>query len=182
MNTWIPCSVSVPDGYVAIAEQFGRFYKLLTPGLNFLPPWCSVKDLSDWGKRAAKDHCMRLTQQIETNPRKCMSKYDDIPLHINLIVRYAIIQPILAAYQVDVLPEAIRDVCAKALREKVSVLEDKRLGSKRVQQAICENVMNDVAAKVNQWGVRLLGIEVDDLHEAQTSNGRRTCCDRWPIL
>lgn len=163
MNTWFPCSVSVPEGHVAIAEKFGRFYKLLTPGLNFLPPWCSVKDFSDWRSQATKaNRLMELTQQqMETCSQKCTTK-DHVTVHSSVMVRYAITQPLRAAYQVDVLPEAIKDVCTKALRSRISTINLDDIFTTR--QAISQNVMNDVALKVNQWGVRLLGVEVGDLH------------------
>jgi regulator of protease activity HflC (stomatin/prohibitin superfamily) len=163
MNTWIPFSVSVPEGHVAIAEKFGRFYKLLTPGLNFLPPWCSIKDLSDWANQATqKNRLMEITQQqMETISQKCSTK-DHVTVHSSIMVRYCITQPIRAAYQVDVLPEAINDVCTKALRSRISNINLDDVFTKR--QIISQNVMNDVAAKVNQWGVRLLGVEVGELH------------------
>jgi regulator of protease activity HflC (stomatin/prohibitin superfamily) len=159
----IPGLYEVPQGHIAIVERFGLYDRILTPGLNWVNPFTSsIKDLSDWRGVATKcGYLMELTQQqLETAKSLCHTK-DHVMVHATATIHFKIIDPKKALYEIDILPDSLKDVCSKALRSKIGSVAFDDLFSKRKEISQC--VMEEIAAKVNAWGISLLGVEVGDL-------------------
>jgi regulator of protease activity HflC (stomatin/prohibitin superfamily) len=159
----VPGLYQIPQGHIAIAERFGQFDHILTTGLNWINPFTtSLKDLSDWRGTATKcGYLMEQTQQqIETEKRQCHTK-DHVMVHASATIQFKIIDPKKALYEIDILPDSIRDICSKSLRSQIgSVAFDDVFSSRK---KISQNVMEELAGKVNEWGILLLGVEVGDL-------------------
>jgi regulator of protease activity HflC (stomatin/prohibitin superfamily) len=65
-------------------------------------------------------------------------------------VFFKIINPELAVYEVDNLPESIEKVCLNALRSQVGNYRFDELFSKRVE--ISKAVTSELDSKVSRWG------------------------------
>lgn len=163
MSSMLPGVYEIPHGHIAIVERFGQFDRILTTGLNFINPiTCSVKHLSDWKGVATKcGYLMELTQQqLETEKRQCHTK-DHVMVQASATIHFKIIDPKKAIYEIDRLPDSLKDVCSKAFRSKIGsiVFDDVFLNREQISQSL----MEELAVKVQKWGVCLLGVEVGDL-------------------
>lgn len=164
MLNLIPGLYSVPEGHAVIIEHFGKFEKVLSPGLNFVNPLLySHKNLHDWQGTASKCHyLMELTeQQLETNARKCQTK-DNVTVEANAVIYFKIILPKEAIYNIDVLPKSLQDVCLNVLRSKIGSYGFDELFSKRVE--ISQQVTSELEDKVRAWGINLKGVEIGSLN------------------
>ncbi|MEI8365690.1 MAG: SPFH domain-containing protein [Parachlamydiaceae bacterium] len=163
MVSYLPGVHQIPDGHVAIAERYGQFSRVLRAGLNWVNPFTTgVKDLSEWKGAASKcNYLMEMTeQQLETNHRRCYTR-DGVTVDATAVIYYKISDPIKAVYQIDVLPRSLQDVCLQVLRTEMGKHSFSEVFSDRI--VISQNITNELAAKVNQWGVTLTTVEVGRL-------------------
>lgn len=161
LGGFYPCSI--PQSHVAVLERWGKFERVLEPGLNFYTPgYHSFKNLTGWGTQANKAGWLieQSEQKMETEKQACQTK-DHVTVETTAAIYFKIVDPKKALYEVDVLPEALSDICSKALRSRISTVDLNDLFSKR--EEISQAVMQDIAKKVNSWGVELLGVEVGQL-------------------
>jgi regulator of protease activity HflC (stomatin/prohibitin superfamily) len=83
---WL-CSRTVPEGHVGLVYSFGKYRRTLPPGLNFLPPWESMKHVLD--TREAQWTCP--PQTVHMSPDKDLTlaatiAYQIIPEDAHLAV------------------------------------------------------------------------------------------------
>lgn len=154
----------VPQGHTIVMERLGKYEGTLQPGLNsgYLPFVYSPKNLADWEGIASKsNYLMELTeQQIETHKRKCQTK-DSVSVDASAIIAFKIYDPAKAVYSVDRLPQAIQEVCLNVLRSQIGLYSFDELFSQRA--LISKKITEELHEKVNEWGVKLLGVEVGSL-------------------
>lgn len=167
MIHFIPGVYQVPRNHTVILEEFGKFTKLLTEGLNFANPFLySAKSLSNWEGTASKyGYLMELTeQQMETPFHQCQTK-DNVTIAATASIYFKIIDPEKAAYEVDELPKTIRTICLNALRSQIGHYQFDEIFSKRAE--INTSITSELQEKVNRWGIKLLNIEVGKLEYDQ---------------
>ncbi len=154
---------TVPQGHVALVERWGKFDRTLTAGLNVLNPFTeSVKKLDTWGRVANKEGCyIELTeQQTNTSVRHCQTK-DNVTIKANTSISWRIIDPVKAAYEVDILPSTIADIALNALRSNIGTMQFDEILSSRV--LLNENILNELSSTVDKWGVKLIRVELQEL-------------------
>ncbi len=163
MLNLVPGMVQVRESHVAILERFGEFDKVLKAGLHFINPFTEgVKSLQDWCGVASKGgYLMELTeQQYETRFCECNTK-DKVTIRATASIYFKIVDPYRAAYVVDILPRSIETVCLNALKTKIGYEKFDDLSSRRI--AISQGITSDLNTKTQEWGVKLLGVEVCQL-------------------
>lgn len=163
MSYLIPGSYQVPEGHVLLAERYGKFNGVLEAGYNFTNPFTSsVKDLTGWGKDANKggQFIELAQQQLETEQSECKTK-DNVTIIASATIFWKILDPQKAAYEIDILPKSLKDVCIKGLRSHVSRFVYQELFSKR--QEISQNITHELEERVASWGIKLLSVEVGEL-------------------
>lgn len=161
--------VEVPQGHVAIVERYGKYDQTLQPGLNWINPLsCSIKDLSTWRGRATKlDRFIEMSEQmwpvekIECITNDHLNIKAGLTIHFKIAENEGVSQAKRAVYAVDVFPDSLIEICLESLRTKINSCSFDQFFSSR--QKIGQAVAQEVAAKVNRWGVKLLGVDVTDL-------------------
>lgn len=157
----------VPQGHAVVLERFGKFEKVLPPGLTWVNPLVSTyKNLSSWQGIASKcNYLMELTeQQLETDMRSCNTK-DNVTVRAQAIINFKIINPEKAVYAIDILPLTIQNVCLNVLRSQIGTYRFDDIFAQRSK--ISANVKAELDAKVKEWGVELLNVEVGELEYDQ---------------
>lgn len=163
MLNFIPGLYQVPEGHAVVIERFGKFEKVLSPGLNFVNPILYThKKLNEWQGTASKcNYLMELTeQQLETNERRCQTK-DNVIVDASAVVYFKISDPKEAIYRIDVLPKSLQDVCLNVLRSKIGSYGFDELFSKRAE--ISQMVTTELEGRVKSWGINLRGVEIGRL-------------------
>lgn len=163
ISNLIPGFYQVPQGHTVVLERFGKFTKALSPGWHFVVPCTtSAKSLADWEGIASKcNYIMELTeQQIETKKRKCQTK-DSVSVDASATINFKIYDPEKAVYAIDRLPQAIQEICLNVLRSQIGLYTFDEMFSRRAE--ISKKVTDELNERVNQWGVKLIGVEVGSL-------------------
>lgn len=94
----------VPQAHCRIIERFGKPVRIQNSGLVFrIPILEQVKNVSaKWGHYANDNGVfIQLTEQIlDTQPRECITR-DNAKVSVNCIIRWRIVDPIKAVYDVE---------------------------------------------------------------------------------
>lgn len=154
---------SVPQGHVVVLTRFGKFARVLQPGLHtriiFLEKIYYVKN---WGNVANKDGMLiELTEQItDTKPKLCHSR-DNVPIQVDASIYWRITDVSKALFAVDNLPQSLFDTCLNALRSEIGKLSlDEVLSSrKELSEKVAVGLL-DVSVK---WGVEISRVEIQEL-------------------
>lgn len=157
----------VPQGHAVVLERFGKFEKVLSPGLTWVNPFVSTyKNLSSWEGIASKcNYLMELTeQQLETDMRSCNTK-DNVTVRAQAIINFKITNPEKAVYAIDILPITIQNVCLNVLRSQIGKYRFDDIFAQRPE--ISAHIKAELDAKVKEWGVELMSVEVGSLEYDQ---------------
>lgn len=171
MINFIPGIYRVDQGHRMIIERFGKYQKTLMPGLHFVIPFLDTpKDFSSWEGTAVKcgfasAYLMELTeQQLETEFCRCQTK-DKVGVDATTVIYFKIVDPIKAAYTVDVLPKTLSRVCAQVLRTEIGAYDFDELFRKRA--AISQKVTAELAVKTKSWGINLSEVVIGKVNYDQ---------------
>lgn len=140
----------VPQGYAYTIERFGRYTHTLSPGLNFLIPFVETV-----GKKVS---LMETVMNIP--PQECISS-DNVMVKIDAVCFYQVIDPSKSAYEIGNLEVGIKNLVMTNIRTALGSLELDALLSNR--EAISGRLMQVVAPAVENWGVRMLRVEIADV-------------------
>jgi regulator of protease activity HflC (stomatin/prohibitin superfamily) len=140
----------VPQGYAYTIEKFGRYTHTLSPGLNFLIPFVETV-----GKKVS---LMETVMNIP--PQECISS-DNVMVKIDAVCFYQVIDPSKSAYEIGNLEVGIKNLVMTNIRTALGSLELDALLSNR--EAISGRLMQVVAPAVENWGVRMLRVEIADV-------------------
>jgi regulator of protease activity HflC (stomatin/prohibitin superfamily) len=153
----------IPQSHCVIIERFGKFNRIQHEGIRFrFPSFEKIKRVDSWGDIAnQRGFLVELTeQQTDTPARTCHTK-DNVQVKANASIYWRITDPAKAIYEVDVLPESIRDVSLNALRSNIGSMELDAVLSNRTQlNELVSAQLSDTAAK---WGVIFTRVEVQEL-------------------
>ena len=155
---------TVPQGHCRIIERFGKPVAVQNSGLRFKFPFIDkVKDVSAiWGVETNKDgKYIELTEQIkDTKPREYITK-DNVKVSADCVMRWRIIDPIKAVYEVDQLHKSIIETVLNSMRGEIGSRElDNVLAARQI---ITESILANVAPTLNRWGVQLTGVELQEI-------------------
>jgi regulator of protease activity HflC (stomatin/prohibitin superfamily) len=154
---------SVPQGHVVVLTRFGKFARVLYPGLHsriiFLEKVYSVQN---WGNIANKNgYLIEVTEQItDTKPKLCHSK-DNVPIQVDASIYWRITDVGRALFAVDNLPQSLFDTCLNALRSEIGKLSlDEVLSSRK---ELSERVAAGLLEVSVKWGVEISRVEIQEL-------------------
>ncbi|MFZ3555902.1 SPFH domain-containing protein [Streptomyces sp. BH055] len=163
-SVWVWCVI--PDGSRAVAERFGRYHRVLKPGLNLMVP---VADTL----RTRLD----MREQCVPFPVRVVSVHDGADLPVELTVQYSVVDPVKATYQVASYIQALERHTLYELSYALSKVSahDARTSLSQV----AEEVTRALTPRAERWGLRLhevlaiVGeVEVTDVtDEARVSAG-----------
>ncbi|MFZ3322675.1 MAG: SPFH domain-containing protein [Usitatibacter sp.] len=140
----------VPQQNAWVVERFGKFFRVLEPGLNLIVPFFDRVAY----RHSLKEVPMDVPEQI------CITK-DNTQLSVDGILYYQVIDPRLASYGSSDYVQAITQLAQTALRSAIGKMElDKTFESRDEINHIVVQVLDEAG---RTWGIKVLRYEIKSL-------------------
>ena len=140
----------VPQQSAFVIERFGRFHRVLEPGLNWIWPFFD---------RVAYRHSLKEVP-LDVPEQVCITK-DNTQLGVDGILYYQVTDPRLASYGSSNYIAAISQLAQTTLRSEIGKMElDKTFESR-------EEINKQIVAALDEagrnWGIKVLRYEIKSL-------------------
>lgn len=145
----------VPQQEAWVVEKFGKFDKVLQPGLNIIIPIMH---------RVAYKHILK-EEAIDVNAQTAISN-DNVTLSIDGVLYVKIVDPVAASYGVTNPYYAITQLAQTTMRSEIGKLPlDRTFEEREVLNIAIVNAINQAAVN---WGIQCMRYEIKDIQPPQT--------------
>jgi regulator of protease activity HflC (stomatin/prohibitin superfamily) len=144
----------VEEGDEALVQRLGQYQRTLKPGLNFVVPLFDTVLVETMRE-----------QLLDIQPQKAVTK-DTVPIEIDAIIYWQIMDLYSAYYKVEDLEEALKNLVLSTLRSEVGqlTLEEAISSTDRINRELKDRLREET----NYWGVEVIRVEVQDIILSQT--------------
>jgi len=163
----------IQQAEAVIIERFGRFDRILGPGLHFIAPF--VEELREvrwsifeFGPDRRFYRYTRVMNRIDLReavydfPKQNVITKDNVTMEISALLYYQITDPKAAIYEVYNLPEAIEKLTQTTLRNVIGSMDlDESLVSRDKINEKLRHILEDAADK---WGVKVNRVELQEVN------------------
>jgi regulator of protease activity HflC (stomatin/prohibitin superfamily) len=163
----------VREAEAIIIERFGRYDRVLLPGLHFVTPFIEAPRAVRWtyvmqgeGKRYHRyiknTYRIDLRESVYDFPRQNVITKDNVTMEINALLYYQITDPRAAVYEASDLSDAIEKLTQTTLRDVIGSMElDQSLSSRgHINEKL--RIMLDEAT--DKWGVKVNRVELQEVN------------------
>jgi regulator of protease activity HflC (stomatin/prohibitin superfamily) len=140
----------VPQGYNWTVERFGRYTRMLNPGLNLVVPF-----IDRIGRK------MNVMEQVIDVPKQEVITKDNASVTVDGIAFFQVFNAAKASYEVAMLEPAIVKLTMTNIRSVMGAMDLDQVLSHRDE--INERLLRVVDAAVSPWGVKVNRVEIKDI-------------------
>lgn len=146
---------TVPQGEEWLVERFGRFHRVLHPGLSLIIPFFDTVAY----KQTTKDTVLNIDRQE-------VITFDNAVISTNAVAFIKVTDPVAAAYGVTNYQIAVANLVQTALRSIIGEMSLNDALSSR--EKIKARLRTTVAENMTDWGISLKTVEIQDIKPSES--------------
>lgn len=155
-GAYVPCCcccsnpfIIVPQGEAGVLTKFGKAYKVVDPGLYFV---------NQWTEKLFK---VNIKIRIIDIPRQIVMTKDNVPVNIDSIIYWHIVDPFVATFHVANIESSLRERTMTTLRDTIGAHTLQNIIENR--EAIAVEISKIIEETSSSWGVVVEAILIKDL-------------------
>jgi regulator of protease activity HflC (stomatin/prohibitin superfamily) len=138
---------TVPQGEVWTVERFGKYMRLMKPGLNFMTPFFE-----------GVGHKMNVQEIVIDIPEQAVITKDNAAVQVDGIMYYRVLDPAMAAYGAQNLVQALISMAMTNIRSVIGSLDlDAALSGR---EEINSKLLETLDKATEAWGVKVSRVEL----------------------
>ncbi len=144
---------TVPQGWIRELSAFGRFRRLLRPGINcYWRLWTFFERPGRW---------IQTSELTREWPHQLVLTSDGVECRIAVMVCYRIVDPLLALYEVDHFHAAVNRMVQAVLRNACGKMRAQDIFASR--DRMTASLRESLAADIQPWGMQVRLVEITQI-------------------